>query len=87
MKFALRKKIFERDKAQCQKCGRKVRLFARYLGDPTTGEIDHIFPKSKGGEDLKENLQLLCLICNRQKYNTVNNGIYKDQELGKVANL
>ena len=87
MKFKLRKKIFDRYNGKCQECGSIVRLFARYLGDPTTGEIDHISPRSKGGTDLEENLQLLCLLCNRRKYNIINYGIYKNQKLGKVANL
>lgn len=30
-------------------------------------EIDHIVPKSKGGTDDPDNLQLLCRLCNRVK--------------------
>ena len=30
-------------------------------------EIDHIVPRSKGGPDIDENLQLLCPTCNRRK--------------------
>ncbi len=30
-------------------------------------EVDHIIPKSKGGTDHKENLQLLCTGCNKMK--------------------
>ena len=32
-------------------------------------ELDHIVPKSKGGTDQSENLQLLCNDCNRTKGN------------------
>lgn len=32
-------------------------------------EVDHIRPKSKGGPDIDENLQLLCPTCNRRKGN------------------
>jgi len=73
--FKLRKKIFEKYHHRCCHCGCKVRLFARYLGDPYTGEIDHIFPHSRGGKDVDSNLQLLCLICNRRKYTKTINGI------------
>ena len=30
-------------------------------------EVDHVIPKSKGGSDADENLQLLCGNCNRIK--------------------
>ena len=32
-------------------------------------ELDHIVPRSKGGTDHGENLQLLCSDCNRSKGN------------------
>lgn len=32
-------------------------------------EVDHINPRSKGGEDIPDNLQLLCSYCNRVKGN------------------
>jgi len=49
-----------RDGDFCQICGR---LFS----DISPPEIDHIQPKSNGGSDLIENLQLLHSICNRKK--------------------
>ena len=71
MEFTLRKKIFDRDSGKCQMCEQEVRLFSKYYGDLKTGEIDHIFPKSLGGNNSEANLQLLCLLCNRRKYNKV----------------
>lgn len=41
----------------------------------------------EGGKDSEENLQLLCLFCNRRKYNKVTNGIFEDTELGPVADI
>jgi 5-methylcytosine-specific restriction endonuclease McrA len=42
-------------------------LACPYCGDPVK-EIDHKHPLSKGGEHTLENLQMLCLDCNRSKH-------------------
>jgi Homing endonuclease associated repeat/HNH endonuclease len=60
--LALRFFVLKRDRFCCLACGRS----------PTTVvglvlEIDHIFPWSKGGETIEENLQALCFDCNRGK--------------------
>lgn len=43
----------------CTKCGKKFRK-----GDM---DIDHILPKSRGGDDSRDNLQCICKHCNRSK--------------------
>jgi len=54
-----RKNILKRDGHRCAYCGR---------GDlPLT--IDHIIPKSRGGEDSWENMVASCLSCNNRKGN------------------
>ena len=58
-RLRLRVLVLERDNFTCQFCGRKspeVKL-----------EIDHKFPKSKGGKDELENYQVLCRECNNGK--------------------
>ncbi|RKX70452.1 HNH endonuclease [candidate division WOR-3 bacterium] len=52
-----RRKIIERDRHQCQYCGR------------TTGPMtaDHVVPKSMGGKDTWENMVCACLECNNRK--------------------
>lgn len=55
---SLRQLIFELFNYKCNFCGSADCL-----------EIDHIFPFSKGGKSVKENLQLLCKPCNRKKFN------------------
>jgi len=59
----VRKYVFQRDKYQCQSCGK------------TTGEtdltIDHIIPLSRGGQNDISNLQTLCLKCNQKKTNNL----------------
>lgn len=54
-----RKNIFRRDNFQCQYCGR--------TDNPLT--IDHMIPRSKGGEDTWENLITACSPCNTKKGN------------------
>lgn len=52
-----RRNILKRDGHKCAYCGR---------GDlPLT--IDHVIPKSKGGDDTWENLVAACLPCNNKK--------------------
>lgn len=51
--------VMQRDKGTCQMCGYQ---------DPYI-EFDHIIPRSKGGPNTIENIQLLCRGCNRRKSN------------------
>jgi 5-methylcytosine-specific restriction endonuclease McrA len=51
-----RKNILRRDGHQCQYCGVRTGL-----------TVDHIIPKSRGGEDSWENLTAACLRCNNRK--------------------
>ena len=55
----LRHKIFVRDGYRCRECGKNNK--------ETSLEIDHIFPLSKGGQTVEDNLQVLCTECNRAK--------------------
>jgi 5-methylcytosine-specific restriction endonuclease McrA len=55
-----RKNILRRDGHQCQYCGK--------TGQDMT--IDHIIPKSKGGQETWENLVTACNRCNNRKGNT-----------------
>ena len=59
----MRFSIYQRDNYRCQMCGR--RFETDYL------EIDHIYPISKGGKTVYENLQTLCRTCNKNKGNKV----------------
>lgn len=68
----IRGKVLERDGHKCRECGWMP-------GDPVPGkkgadrpvfrtlEIDHIWPKSKGGKDTEGNFQVLCTTCNCRK--------------------
>jgi 5-methylcytosine-specific restriction endonuclease McrA len=54
-----RRNIFARDNNQCQYCGRKF---------PTTElSLDHIIPRSQGGQSTWENIVCACVSCNVRK--------------------
>ena len=56
-----RKKIYERDNYSCQYCGNQRGSKNAKLS------IDHIIPKSKGGQSTWENVVAACLKCNNKK--------------------
>ncbi|MEW4925743.1 HNH endonuclease [Algibacter sp. 2305UL17-15] len=56
----IKEAVWIRDKECCVTCGSKENL-----------EFDHIIPFSKGGSDSINNIQLLCLKCNRSKSNKI----------------
>ena len=60
----LRGQVLERDAYRCQKCG-----------DWHDLQIDHIYPASKGGKTVIENLQVLCGACNGKKAAKVECGV------------
>ena len=67
--FKLRKHIHKRDMGICQACGSPVQFWGRISSpfqDPS-GAVDHIFPRSRGGQNDLTNLQLLCICCNSSK--------------------
>jgi len=54
-----RRNIFARDRNRCQYCGRKF---------PTSElSLDHVIPRSRGGNSTWENLVCCCLDCNVKK--------------------
>ena len=57
----LRHEALKRDNYKCKECGATKEIAQL--------EVDHIIPVSQGGTDELQNLQTLCLICNRSKTN------------------
>lgn len=56
--------LFKRDDFRCGICGKKLPLPERVGGDI---QIDHIYPRHRGGTDGLDNLQLAHRNCNRSK--------------------
>jgi 5-methylcytosine-specific restriction endonuclease McrA len=68
----VRAAVLERDGFRCRKCGWKPGdpiPLAKSGGRPVyrTLEIDHVWPKSRGGPDEEANFQVLCTTCNASK--------------------
>jgi len=60
--LVLRFRVLKRDNFRCVACGRSPATVAGL-----ELEVDHVFPWSKGGNTLENNLQTLCFECNRGK--------------------
>jgi hypothetical protein len=58
----LRRAVTERARACCEYC----RSQARFA--PQAFSVEHIIPRSKGGETVLDNLALACQGCNNHKY-------------------
>lgn len=58
-----RLKIFGRDKFICAYCKKKFKFWELH--------VDHIYPRSKGGQDIPTNLVTACAKCNLKKSATV----------------
>ena len=78
----IRAKVFEQANGKCLMCGKKLQNENPEQID-TYMTVDHIYPKSKGGENDISNYQCLCQKCNRIKGNIVT----PYNNLLKVANL
>jgi hypothetical protein len=56
----IKEAVWKRDKQSCVNCGSQENL-----------EFDHNIPYSKGGSNTINNIQILCLKCNRRKSNKI----------------
>lgn len=65
----LRSYVYDRDGGICQSCGQSVARYGHNASpfSKTSCQVDHIFPRSRGGQNHPSNLRLLCITCNSQK--------------------
>lgn len=61
----LRFRVLARDDFRCVYCGRTPK------NDGVVLEVDHVYPKSKGGKDTMDNLVTACRDCNQGKKDMV----------------
>lgn len=61
-KRCTQKRLFDRDGPGCKYCG-----YGKKKGLWWDLEIDHVYPRARGGGDEDENLVLACRKCNRTK--------------------
>jgi len=64
----VKKKVMIRDNGKCVYCGSKENI-----------EFDHILPFSEGGSNSANNIQLICIYCNRQKRNYINDDFLRKE--------
>lgn len=66
---AIRRQIYERDRGVCQECRARVVRFGNTCSpfQPPPAAVDHILPRSRGGQNDERNLRLLCISCNASK--------------------
>ena len=70
MKVNVRRQLFMQN-SKCILCGSTKDL-----------QIDHIYPKSKGGSDVEGNLQVLCAKCNIEKGNKLESIFFDSRRRG-----
>ncbi len=60
--------IFNKTEGYCKRCGKKL-VFDNYglIDERGAWEVDHHYPKSRGGSDDFRNLYPACIPCNRSK--------------------
>ena len=64
--------IYERDRGVCFCCGIKCEFFTPgcsygFIGNKPKANIDHILPRSRGGQNTDDNLATSCESCNKSK--------------------
>jgi 5-methylcytosine-specific restriction endonuclease McrA len=62
-----RRAVFEKFEGVCYLCGAKTHWEMKGAWDPLLANVDHIFPVSKGGAHVWENVALACQLCNTRK--------------------
>jgi hypothetical protein len=70
----LRQKVFLRDGLCCRYCGKTTGPF----------QIDHVYPRSKGGETSLDNLVVSCYWCNQKKASKI--GVWPTTSMDKESN-
>jgi len=79
--------IWDKTAGHCHFCGKKL-IFRSYgPGSKKRGkwQVEHIFPKAKGGINSIENYLPVCKICNRLRWDWTGRKIQKVFQYGTIA--
>lgn len=79
MNKSQRKTIWNKTNGYCHFCGSKL-IFSSYGPKARSRgkwQVDHIFPKKKGGVNLLKNYLPICRVCNRLRWMWTGNKIQK----------
>lgn len=58
---SIQNQLYDTQDGKCKKCGKKVKK------NKFEFDIDHIIPRSQGGSNSYDNMQLLCKVCHAEK--------------------
>ena len=81
------KTIWQKTNGHCHFCGKKL-IFSAYGprgGKRGKWQVDHIFPKTKGGANSLENYLPICSACNRLRWMWTGRKIQKVFQYGTIA--
>jgi len=65
--FAEKKIVFKKTGGRCHFCAKKLKFSAK-SGEFGRWQVDHIYPKIRGGADGLENYLAICNKCNRLRW-------------------
>ena len=87
-KFSKKKRqmVFEKSNGECQICGKPLHNDAERCYEQDYMQIDHIRPRSSGGDNQLSNLRALCRKCNCSRGKYVG-GVFVNSVLRSLYNL
>ena len=79
--------IWNKTNGHCHFCGKKLLFSSYWSGSSKRGkwQVDHIYPKARGGQNSVENYLPICRTCNRLRWMWTGRKIQKVFQYGTIA--